>query len=314
MAIALSQELPAWSTLKQEGVPLLSAADAAERQRDLLQIALLNLMPRKSATETQIARLLGAAGHDLALTLVVPGSYRSKNTSSHYLETFYEAWPQIRDRRFDGLIITGAPVETLPFEDVTYWQELTEILDWAQASVGSAYYICWAGQAALYHAYGVPKHALPEKMFGVFDHRVVENSSTLLEGLGTHFPVPVSRHTEVRAADLPPSSGLKVLATSSEAGLCLIADPKRRAYYNFNHFEYDAGTLGQEYHRDQEAGLAISVPRYYFPNDDPSQPPSCHWRPFGKQVFGNWVKEVARHRRDGQSKDDRLSLASAAAE
>ena len=314
MAIALSQELPAWSTLKEEGVPLLSTADAAERQRDLLQIALLNLMPKKSATETQIARLLGGSGHDIALTLSVPGSYRSKNTSTHYLEKFYEAWPLITDREFDGLIITGAPVETLPFEDVTYWQELTEIFDWAQATVGSAYYICWAGQAALYHAYGVPKHELPEKMFGVFDHRVIKNGSRLLEGLGTRFSVPVSRHTEVRATDLPASAELQVMATSDEAGLCLIADPKRRAYYNFNHFEYDAGTLGQEYLRDQEAGLTVPLPRYYFPDDDPAKLPPNRWRPFGKQVFANWVKEVARRCRNGQCEDDRLSLASAAAE
>src|SRR5262249_36066190 len=229
-----------------------------------LRIRLVNLMPNKVATETQIARLVGATPIPVALTLCVPDSYRSKTTPQSHISTFYSTWRQIRDERFDGLVVTGAPVETLPFEDVTYWRDLCAIFDWAKARVGSSLYICWAAQAALYRFRAVPKHPPPAKVFGVFRQRVVSSNSRLLSGFGGAFPVPVSRHAEVRGGDLPNRAGLTVLAESPDAGLCLVEDAANRAVCMFNHLEYDAGTLRDEFERDRRGGKPIALPRNYF--------------------------------------------------
>jgi len=303
MAILLPDGLPARRQLASEGVPVIDGnAQRSGRQRPL-RVALLNLMPRKAVTETQIARLLGSNPHLVELTLLVPGSYRPRTTDPEHLAAFYRPWPEARGERFDGLIVTGAPVETLDFEAVDYWPELTEVLDWADRSVGGSFFICWGAQAALYHRHGVPKHALAEKAFGVYQQRVRARGAALLRGFGDRFPVPVSRHTEVRAHDLPASGAVQVLAESPDSGLCLLHEAGRRAVYMFNHIEYDADTLPGEYLRDRAAGLPIQVPHNTFPQDDPAQggkaSPHNGWRPYAQLLFRNWLdglaERAARH-------------------
>jgi homoserine O-succinyltransferase len=259
-----------------------------------LRICLVNLMPNKAVTETQIARLLGAASLPVELTLCVPDSYRSTKTPPAHIAAFYRSWSLIRDERLDGIVVTGAPVETLSFEDVTYWAELCAIFDWVASRNIAGFHICWAAQAALYHFHRVPKHRLAAKKFGVFPHRVTSARSPLLRGFGEEFPAPVSRHTEVRAADLPEQAGLDVLAASAEAGLCLVEDRANRAVCMFNHLEYDAGTLGEEFLRDRSAGKRIALPCNYFPDDDPARAPTNRWRPYAELLFANWLGELSR--------------------
>jgi homoserine O-succinyltransferase len=290
MPIALPPGLPAGRILTAEGIDVRSG-DELHRP---LRVCLVNLMPNKAVTETQIARLLGATSLSVELTLCVPDSYRSSKTPPPHIAAFYRTWSRIRDERFDGVVVTGAPVETLPFEDVTYWAELCAIFDWAGSRNIAGFHICWAAQAALHHVHGVPKHQLAEKKFGVFRHRVTNARSPLLRGFGEEFPAPVSRHTEVRAADLPARAGLDVLAASAEAGLCLIEDRANRAVCMFNHLEYDAGTLGEEFLRDRSAGKPIAVPRDYFPDDDPERVPANRWRRYGHLLFANWLGEIDR--------------------
>jgi homoserine O-succinyltransferase len=309
MSITLPQGLPAARRLRQEGIEVLGPAAVSGSNTRPLKIALVNLMPKKADAEMQIARLLGATAHAVELTLVIPDGYRPKTAPAAHIAAFYQRWGAVRERDFDGLIVTGAPIETLPFEEVSYWDQMTEILDWAAARGCPAYYICWAAQAALYHYHGVPKHALAEKAFGVYRHRVRAREAALLRGFGADFPVPVSRHTEVRAADLPRGRGLEVLAESDAAGLCLIADPKRAATYMFNHLEYDADSLAAEYRRDLEAAAAVPPPHGYFPDDDPARAPENRWRPFGHLLLRNWldgVAEAARRRQAGDRDVDWL--------
>jgi len=294
MSIALPRGLPAWRTLVAEGVDVLSGDELRRSGRRPLRLCLVNLMPNKIVTETQIARLLGATAIPVELTLCVPDSYRSKTTPADHIASFYRRWTHVRDEPFDGLVVTGAPVETLPFQDVGYWSELCAIFDWAQSRTISSFHICWAAQAALYHFHGVPKHRLPEKMFGVFGHRATSTDARLLRGFGEEFPAPVSRHTEVRAADLPAQAGLIVLAASADAGLCLIEDRGRHAVFMFNHLEYDTGTLAEEFVRDRRAGKPSGIPRSYFPDDDPARPPVNAWRPYGHLLFANWLGEIYR--------------------
>jgi homoserine O-succinyltransferase len=240
------------------------------------------------------------------LVLCLPGSYRSKSTPAEHIAAFYRRWPELRDEPFDGLVVTGAPVETLPFAAVDYWSELCAIFDWAQSRRIESFHICWAAQAAVYHLHGVPKQRLPEKLFGVFRHYVTCAETPLLRGFGAAFPVPVSRHTEVCAADLPLRAGLTVLAASAETGLGLIEDRARRAVFMFNHLEYDAGTLGEEFLRDRRAGKTIALPRNYFPDDDPARPPVNGWRPYGRLLFANWLGEIDRAVRRGAVADGSL--------
>jgi homoserine O-succinyltransferase len=294
MSIALPRGLPAWQALVAEGVDVRSADDLCSPGQRPLRLCLVNLMPTKIATETQIARLLGGTAIPVELILCLPDSYRSKTTPAEHIASFYRRWSQLRDESFDGLIVTGAPIETLPFEEVDYWSELCAIFDWAQARTISSFNICWAGQAALRHFHGVPKHLLPEKKFGVFGHRVTSADAPLLRGFSEEFPVAVSRHTEVQAADLPARAGLTVLAASAETGLCLIEDRARRAIFMFNHLEYDTGTLAEEFLRDQRAGKPIAIPHNYFPDDDPMRPPVNSWRPYGHLLFANWLGEMDR--------------------
>lgn len=294
MSIALPPGLPARATLAAEGIEILTGDELRRRGSRPLRICLVNLMPNKIATETQIARLLGATPLPVALTLCVPDSYRSRTAPQSHIATFYSRWSQICDERFDGLIVTGAPVETLPFEDVTYWPDLCAIFDAAAARIANSLYICWAAQAALYHFHAVPKHPLPAKLSGVYRHAVADADARLLRGFGGEFPVPVSRHTEVRAADLPDEAGLTLLAESEEAGLCMIQDRANRAVCMFNHLEYDAGTLGEEFQRDRHAGKPIDIPRNYFPADDPARVPVNVWRHYGHLLFTNWLRELCR--------------------
>lgn len=292
MSISLPDGLPAAATLAAEGIEVLTG-DALRRDGGRpLRICLVNLMPKKIETETQICRLLGAAAVPVAVTLCVPDSYRSKTTPERHIAAFYRRWSEIRDQPFDGLVMTGAPIETLPFEAVDYWPDLCAMFDWARSRVAGSFYICWAGQAALYHHRGVPKHQRAEKLFGVFHQRVTAVGSRLLHGLGGAFPTPVSRHTEIRAADLP--AGLAVLAESVETGLCLVEDRANRALCMFNHLEYDAGTLGAEFLRDRQAGRPIEIPANYFPDDDPERQPVNAWRRPAQLLFGNWLAEMDR--------------------
>jgi homoserine O-succinyltransferase len=301
MTLALPVGLPARRRLERERIPLLAqgafdhgafAHDAEEP----LRILLINLMPAKVVSETQLARVLGQTDAPIELTLCIPDGYNPRNTPADHIAAFYRPWSELCGNRYDGLIVTGAPVETLPFEEVSYWPQLTEILDWAERNVASAYMICWAGQAALYHYYGVPKHQLESKMFGVFPHRVTAPDSPLMADFGRSFVVPVSRHTEVRAEDLPAGAGLRVLAQSPQSGLCMIEDERRRFLYMFNHLEYDANTLALEYRRDLLAGQPIELPRRYYPKDDASKTPRNRWRPHANRFFRNWVAEMRRAR------------------
>lgn len=294
MPIALPDGLPARETLLAEGVEVVSAAALRRHGPQPLRIGLVNLMPDKIATETQFARLLGASAVPVELVLSVPDSYRTNSAPPGHMAAFYRPWSRVRDEPLDGLIVTGAPIEHLPFGSVTYWPELCAIFDHARSRGIAGFYICWAAQAALQHFHGVPKHDLPAKLFGVFRQRILKPGSPLLRGLGTEFPTPVSRHTEVRTADLPIERGVTVLAASPDSGLCLVEDRANHALCMFNHLEYDAGTLAAEFHRDRRAGRPIDPPRHYFPDDDPDRAPDSSWRPHAHLLFANWLGDIAR--------------------
>jgi homoserine O-succinyltransferase/O-acetyltransferase len=297
LPIKIPNDLPAFEKLQQEGVQLIGADEASRQDIRPMQVALLNLMPDKPKTETQLARLLGATPLQVELTLLTTSTYRPNTVPLSHLQSFYRTWDDVRHRKFDGLIVTGAPVELLPFEEVRYWEELTAILDWSRANVHSCFHICWGAQAALHHFHGVPKHVLPTKRFGIYTHHVCERRDArrpvLTRGLDDYFLVPVSRHTEVRAADLPPEAGLEVLARSNAAGLCLIHEPRHRTAYMFNHLEYDTYTLHDEYVRDLARGAGdVSLPINYYPDDDPEKPPRNCWRAYAHLLFGNWINEM----------------------
>ncbi|MDP9138315.1 MAG: homoserine O-succinyltransferase [Pseudomonadota bacterium] len=292
MPIRIPSDLPARSTLEREGVMVLPDDAAARQDIRPLRIGLLNLMPNKIRTETQFARLAGATPLQVEMTLIRITGHTPKNTPADHMLAFYRSWEEVQSEKFDGFIVTGAPVELLPFEEVTYWDELRRIYDWTSSHVHSTMNICWGAQAALHHFHGVPKHALPGKAFGVYRHRNLNPSSPYLRGFSDDFSIPVSRWTEVRRADLPGGSPLEVLMESDEVGLCLIADAPRRALYMFNHIEYDTATLAEEYWRDITANRAIGLPRNYFPGDDPTTVPENRWRSHAHLLFGNWINAV----------------------
>lgn len=296
MPIKIPNDLPAASKLREEGVRVIGEAEALRQDIRPLQIALLNLMPEKPKTETQLARLLGATPLQVELTLLTTSTYQGKTTPLSHLQAFYRTWEDVRERKFDGLIITGAPVEMLPFEEVEYWPELTAILDWTQRHVHSTFDICWGAQAALYHFHRVPKHILPTKRFGVYPHRVIERHDVarpaLVRGFDDVFYVPVSRHTETREEDLPKGVGVEVLATSPQAGLCLVQDVPHRHVLMFNHLEYDTLTLQDEFRRDLGKRADVALPENYYPYDDPDQRPRNRWRAYAHLLFGNWINEI----------------------
>jgi homoserine O-succinyltransferase len=292
MPIRIPDDLPARKVLEREGVSIMTEETAARQDIRPLKIGLLNLMPEKIKTETQFARLIGATPLQVELRLVRIGSHTPKTTSQEHMIAFYEAWEDIAHEKFDGFITTGAPIEHLPFEDVTYWRELERIFDWTQTHVHSSMNICWGAQAALHHFHGVPKYPLKQKAFGVYSHQSLNPASPYLRGISDDFAVPVSRWTEVRHDDLPAGAGLEILLQSDEVGLCLINDPRHRAIYMFNHIEYDTATLADEYTRDVAAKKAINMPAYYFPGNDPKRPPQNRWRSHAHLLFGNWINEV----------------------
>jgi homoserine O-succinyltransferase len=292
MPIKIPNNLPARATLEHEGVMIMTE-DAAVRQ-DIrpLRIGLLNLMPNKIKTETQFARLVGATPLQVEMTLIKITSHTPKNTSAEHMLAFYRNWESVKAEKFDGFIVTGAPVELLEFESVTYWDELRRIFDWTQTHVHSSMNICWGAQASLYHFHGVQKHTLPKKAFGVYRHRNLNPASPYLRGFSDDFSIPVSRWTEVRRSEIPASSGIEVLIESDEVGLCLVNDVPNSALYMFNHIEYDTQTLADEYWRDSKAGRPIELPRNYFPGSDPHAPPENRWRSHAHLLFGNWINEV----------------------
>jgi homoserine O-succinyltransferase len=292
MPIKIPETLPAFDVLRHEGVMVMSE-DAALRQ-DIrpLQIGLLNLMPKKVQTETQFARVIGTTPLQIELTLIRMSEHQSKNTSAAHLEAFYQPFSEARKRRFDGLIITGAPIEHLDFEAVSYWDELREVFEWTQTNVQSTMAVCWGGMAMLHHFHGVPKHALPAKAFGCFTHHAVAPSATVLQGFSDSFVIPVSRWTEVRSEDVALHPDLRVLLNSDDVGPALVEDRGHRAYYMLNHLEYESTTLREEYDRDVAAGGAVPLPWDYFPDDDPTREPENRWRSHGHLLYGNWINEI----------------------
>ena len=292
MPIKIPDNLPARDVLAREGVAMMAESDAFRQDIRPLQIGLLNLMPDKVRTETQLARLLGATPLQVDLTLIMVGGHTPKNTSRDHLISFYRDWETVADRKFDGFIVTGAPVETLPFEDVTYWPELQRIFDWTRHNVHSSFFVCWGAMAAAWHFHALPKYTLPEKAFGVFRHRNLAPASPYLSGFSDDFQIPVSRWTEARKADLDRIEALEVFMESDETGPCLLHEPLARNLYCFNHIEYDSTSLQEEYERDVAAGKPIRVPAGYFPDNDPSRTPLNRWRSHAHLLFGNWLNQV----------------------
>ena len=295
MPIKVPQGLPAHDILAREGVMVMSE-DAAMRQ-DIrpLQIGLLNLMPKKIQTETQFARLIGATPLQIELTLIRMTEHETKNTAPEHMEAFYEPFQQAKARKFDGLLITGAPIEHLEFGDVSYIDELREVFDWTQTNVHSTFGICWGGMAMINHFHGVKKHILSEKAFGCFRHRNEAPASPYLRGFSDDFVVPVSRWTEMREDEIAAVDGLDILMSSDEVGVCLVDDPAHRALYIFNHLEYDSTTLKEEYDRDvANGGQAgeITLPVNYFPGDDPAKNPENRWRSHAHLLYGNWLNQL----------------------
>lgn len=292
MPIKIPNDLPARLTLEKEGVMLMTEDTAHRQDIRALRIGLLNLMPNKIRTETQFARLIGATPLQVELSLIKITNHKSKNTPHDHMITFYRDWEKVRKEKFDGLIITGAPIELLEFEAVTYWDELQKIFDWTQTNVQSTFNICWGAQAALYHFHRVPKHTLAKKAFGIYRHKNLSPASPYLRGFSDDFSMPVSRWTENLKSELPANKGLEVLMESEEAGLCFVADNPHRQLYMFNHIEYDTNSLGEEYRRDVEAGKAINLPANYFPGGNPAATPENRWRSHAHLLFGNWINEV----------------------
>ncbi len=289
MPIKIPNELPAARTLAEENIFVMPENRAAKQDIRPLQILLLNLMPTKVVTETQFSRLLGNTPLQVELTLMHTSSHHSKNTSEEHLLAFYTTFDQIKHRKFDGMIITGAPVEHLPFEEVEYWGELCEIMDWSITHVQSTFHICWGAQAGLYHHYGIGKHQLEKKMFGIFPHSADSKGSMLFRGFDDVFMVPHSRHTGVRREDIEAVPELKIRASSPEAGVFAVTIREGRQIFITGHPEYDADTLKKEYLRDLAAGKPIDLPVNYFPDNDPTREPPATWRSSANLLYCNWL-------------------------
>lgn len=292
MPIKIPDTLPAFATLVSEGVRVMSETQATRQDIRPLQIGLLNLMPNKIRTEVQIARLIGATPLQVELTLVRIGGHRAKNTSEEHLLSFYNTWDEIKHRKFDGFIITGAPVETLDYQDVTYWDEMEQIFEWTKTNVHSTFNICWGAMAAVWHFHRVPKYELAQKAFGVYRHRNLQPASVYLNGFSDDFQIPVSRWTEIRGEDVRQVPELEILMESDETGVCLLREEEGNRLYIFNHVEYDSTSLAEEYFRDIEAGNQIDLPQNYFPQNDPKLTPQNRWRSHAHLLFGNWINEI----------------------
>jgi homoserine O-succinyltransferase len=287
--VNIPRALPARKTLESENVFVMSEIRAGHQDIRPLRIAIVNLMPTKVDTETQLLRLLGNTPLQVKITLLRMGSHESRNTAPEHLAAFYATFDEVRDQKFDGLVVTGAPVELLAFEDVDYWPELCEVMDWSADHVFSTLHVCWGAQAGLYHHFGIKKHSLGEKMFGVFQHRVIDRRSPIMSGFDEVFAAPHSRHTEVRTADVLAARGLALLAESDQAGVYLAASTDGRQLFVTGHPEYDRNTLRAEYERDLARGLGIRMPYNYFPGDDPRRDPVMTWRSHAFLLYANWL-------------------------
>ncbi|MDF1621590.1 homoserine O-succinyltransferase [Pseudothioclava nitratireducens] len=293
MPITLPETLPAFDILSREGVMVMTPERAMRQEIRPLRIGLLNLMPKKIQTENQFARLIGATPIQIDFQLIRMTEHQTKNTAAEHMETFYRPFAEVAEtgEKFDGLIITGAPIEQIPFEDVTYWDELQRVFDWTQSHVFSTFGVCWGGMAMAYHFHGVQKHLLDHKAFGCFRHRNCVPASPYLRGFSDDLLVPVSRWTEMKRDEIE-AAGLRILLDSDETGPCLVEDTAHRALYVFNHFEYDSGTLKEEYDRDAASGKPINVPINYYPDDDPAKAPTNRWKSHAHLLYGNWVNAI----------------------
>ena len=289
MPIKIPNELPATQILQNENIFVMTETRAVSQDIRPLRIAILNLMPTKVVTETQLTRLLGNTPLQVEIELIHTTTHEAKNTSTDHLLAFYKSFDDIKDQKFDGLIITGAPVEQMPFEEVDYWDELCEIMEWSKTNVYSTFHICWGAQAGLYYHYGVPKYALDSKMFGVFPHTVERRQSMLMRGFDDTFMVPHSRHTNIRREDVEKVPELKIAASSEEAGIYAIYTEGGRQVFITGHSEYDPDTLLNEYVRDKNLGLPIEVPKNYFPDDDDTKAPNVTWRGHANLLYTNWL-------------------------
>ena len=289
MPIRIPNDLPAVKTLNDENIFVMTDTRATSQDIRPLRILVLNLMPKKIETETQLSRLLGNTPLQVELTLMHTSSHQSKNTAAEHLLSFYKTFDDVRGLNFDGMIITGAPVEHLEFEQVEYWDELCEIMEWSKSHVHSTFHICWGAQAGLYYHFGIKKRPLDSKMFGIFQHEVTYKRSILFRGFDDVFYVPHSRHTTVSTDDIRQVKELKILAESEEAGIYAVMTDNGKQIFITGHSEYDADTLKNEYLRDKAAGKPISVPKNYFPNDDETQPPIVNWRAHANLLYSNWL-------------------------
>lgn len=289
MPVCIPDALPAAKVLASENIFVMTRQRSTHQDIRPLHIAVLNLMPTKEATETQLLRLIGNTPLQVHVTLLRTATYESQHTAHRHLSTFYRTFEEVRGEKFDALIITGAPVEQMEFSEVGYWRELERVMAWAKENVFSTLFICWAAQAGLNYFYGIRKRVLKEKMFGVFPHRVLDRSCKLVRGFDDEFFIPVSRHTAVDEAAVYASNRLRVVAASEESGIGLIVSDDERFVFATGHSEYDAGTLAAEYFRDVNRGLPIAVPRHYFPDDDPARPPVVRWRSHANLLFQNWL-------------------------
>ncbi|ABK88081.1 TPA: homoserine O-succinyltransferase [Bacillus cereus] len=289
MPIIIDKDLPARKVLQEENIFVMTKERAETQDIRALKIAILNLMPTKQETEAQLLRLIGNTPLQLDVHLLHMESHLSRNVAQEHLTSFYKTFRDIENEKFDGLIITGAPVETLSFEEVDYWEELKRIMEYSKTNVTSTLHICWGAQAGLYHHYGVPKYPLKEKMFGVFEHEVREQHVKLLQGFDELFFAPHSRHTEVRENDIRGVKELTLLANSEEAGVHLVIGPEGRQVFALGHSEYSCDTLKQEYERDRQKGLNIDVPKNYFKHNNPNEKPLVRWRSHGNLLFSNWL-------------------------
>ncbi len=289
MPIKIPNGLPAAETLRKENIFVMTEQRATTQEIRPLQILLLNLMPKKIETETQLSRLLGNTPLQVELELIHTKSHQSKNTSPEHMLAFYKTFDDVKHRNFDGMIITGAPVEQMPFEQVEYWEELCEIMEWSKTHVQSTFHICWGAQAGLYYHFGIDKEPLPEKMFGIFPHKVDYKRSILFRGFDDTFMVPHSRHTTVRRELIEAEPALKILASSEEAGVYAITTKKGRQIFITGHSEYDALTLDAEYRRDLSQGKPIQIPQNYYPGDDPKKKPKVSWRSCANLLYSNWL-------------------------
>ena len=292
MPITLPESLPAFEVLSKEGVMVMSPDRAAHQDIRPLRIGLLNLMPKKIQTENQFARLIGATPLQIDFQLIRMSEHETKNTAAEHMAAFYRPFQQVRDEKFDGLIITGAPIEHQPFEEVTYWDELCEVMEWTQTNVHSTFGVCWGGMAMIKHFHNVDKHMLPHKAFGCFRHLNLAPASPYLRRFSDDIDIPVSRWTEMKGTEIDAAPGLTTLLGSDEVGPCLVEDKNHRALYIFNHFEYDSGTLKEEYDRDIANDTAINVPLNYYPDDNPARHPLNRWRSHAHLLYGNWINEI----------------------